>query len=301
MRKFFKFWWLCAKRAFPGNAAFANDWQWVFGSPIVSSLAGIFLATIGGLSPTLAMRLGITSATTGSQSLDAFIGALAAFIITWLVAFTIRFANAPVVLFYEQRDQVKVISRSITDGKEIARPSFEVGFELSGKAESGDNSCSTARYLFETQELCRIWVQNSESRPILGCRLTVESIVPKTDVKNGALLLPDNRGSEEQESAVFSLAATERRYFKFIRLTRPLLDDGLKLSIKSDQDGTGFAGVFSACYIEFGQSYRVRLAVHGDDAVSGRLELRVFSNNERDLRVEQVSDLESKGQSHEIV
>jgi hypothetical protein len=43
--------------------------------------------------------------TTGSPALDSFIGALAAFVLTWLVAYTVRLFNAPVVLFHEQKDR----------------------------------------------------------------------------------------------------------------------------------------------------------------------------------------------------
>jgi hypothetical protein len=46
---FFSFWWMCAKKAFWGNTAFANDWQWVFGVPAVTGLVG-FLASNKGAS-----------------------------------------------------------------------------------------------------------------------------------------------------------------------------------------------------------------------------------------------------------
>jgi hypothetical protein len=39
MRRFFRFWWLCAQRAFWGNTAFANDWQWLIGYPAIAGNA----------------------------------------------------------------------------------------------------------------------------------------------------------------------------------------------------------------------------------------------------------------------
>lgn len=99
MRKFFSFWWLCTRRAFWGNATFANDWQWVFGNPIVST----FGAAVGALIPAVAQRLGVVGLTTGIPTLDSFLGALAAFIVTWLVSFFSRLLNAPVLLFHQEK------------------------------------------------------------------------------------------------------------------------------------------------------------------------------------------------------
>jgi uncharacterized membrane protein len=83
----FSFWRLCARTAFWGNAAFANDWQWVFGNPVASAFGGIIVAALGAIAPTIAARLGATDMTTGNPALDSFLGALAAFVITWLAAF----------------------------------------------------------------------------------------------------------------------------------------------------------------------------------------------------------------------
>jgi hypothetical protein len=77
--RFFTFWARCVREAFWGNSAFANDWQWVVGNPLSAVLGGL-----------LATYLGATALSTGSNILDAFFAALAAFIITWLVAFLIR-------------------------------------------------------------------------------------------------------------------------------------------------------------------------------------------------------------------
>jgi hypothetical protein len=98
MRQFFSFWWRCTKIAAKGNSSFANDWQWVYGNPIVSGLGAVVIGTIGGAAPSLAHLWGGSEMTTGHPATDAFIGALCAYLVTWLVIFFVRLLNAPVVL-----------------------------------------------------------------------------------------------------------------------------------------------------------------------------------------------------------
>jgi uncharacterized protein YoxC len=105
MRRFFSFWWLCTRTAAGGNSTFANDWQWVFGNPAVSAFGTLAIATLGGLAPSFVARLGITEMTTGISTLDSFLGALAAFAITWFAAFAFRLIYAPVTLFHQQKDR----------------------------------------------------------------------------------------------------------------------------------------------------------------------------------------------------
>jgi hypothetical protein len=87
MRRFFQFWRQCCGLAFKGNSSFANGWQWMFGTPFVTAV-GAYLAA----------RSGVTELTTGYPILDAFVAALAAFIITWFVAFCVRLLRVPVNL-----------------------------------------------------------------------------------------------------------------------------------------------------------------------------------------------------------
>jgi hypothetical protein len=94
MRRFISFWWMCAKQAFWGNTAFANDWQWMFGIPAATA-AGALLARV----------MGVRELTSGNAIFDVFLAGLVAFIITWLVAFVVRLASAPVTLYYEERDR----------------------------------------------------------------------------------------------------------------------------------------------------------------------------------------------------
>ena len=94
MRRFFAFWWLCIRQAFWGNTAFANDWQWVFGIPAVSGVLAFVAASRGA-----------ADLTTGYPIADAFLVALGAFIVTWLVAFMVRLFNAPAVLYQQQSER----------------------------------------------------------------------------------------------------------------------------------------------------------------------------------------------------
>jgi hypothetical protein len=105
MRQYFSFWRLCARTAAAGgNSSFANDWQWIFGNPVVTAFGSLVIAGLGGLFPTIAKRLGVTDmSTTGSPAFDSFIGALAAFAVTWLVIFSVRLAKAPSALYYAEK------------------------------------------------------------------------------------------------------------------------------------------------------------------------------------------------------
>jgi hypothetical protein len=105
MRRFFSFWWECIRTAAGGNSTFANDWQWIFGNPIVSAFGTLFIAAVGGFAPSAFARLGTGEITTGMPTLDSFLGAFAAFIITWLAAFFFRLFNVPVVLFHQQKER----------------------------------------------------------------------------------------------------------------------------------------------------------------------------------------------------
>ncbi|MCP3372515.1 hypothetical protein [Bradyrhizobium cajani] len=103
MRRFFGFWWRCVRTAAGGNSTFANDWQWVFGNPAISAFGTAIIGLFGAFSPTLAKRLGFSEMTTGWPIIDTFIGALGAFVVTWMVAFLVRLLNEPVVLFEAQK------------------------------------------------------------------------------------------------------------------------------------------------------------------------------------------------------
>jgi hypothetical protein len=102
VRNFLRFWWLCIARAFWRNAAFANDWQWMFGIPVVSAVLAVIAARKG---------IPVTELTTGNLIVDAFVIAIAAFIITWVVAFCARLIHIPGVLYYEEKNRADKLHR----------------------------------------------------------------------------------------------------------------------------------------------------------------------------------------------
>jgi hypothetical protein len=102
MRRFFQFWWYCCRIAFKGNSSFANSWQWMFGTPVVLAVGAYFAA-----------RGGVTQLTTGYPALDAFVVALAGFVITWLVAFFVRMLRAPVDLLDTQIERARNVEAKL--------------------------------------------------------------------------------------------------------------------------------------------------------------------------------------------
>jgi hypothetical protein len=102
MRRFFSFWWLCLRTAFRGNSAFANDWQWLFGIPACSAL---YVLAAG--------KRDAPDLTTGYPIADAFLAALGAFAVTWLIAFAVRLANSPASLYYEEKRRADLAARRI--------------------------------------------------------------------------------------------------------------------------------------------------------------------------------------------
>jgi hypothetical protein len=113
MRSFFRFWWKCAKSAFRGNAAFANDWQWLVGYPIIAlvvSVIGYFYAELSG-------RIEMTLST-GAMGLLA--AAAIAFVITWVFSFIGRVLNQPVILFAAQQSKIDRLTADVEEYKKSA-------------------------------------------------------------------------------------------------------------------------------------------------------------------------------------
>ena len=205
MQRFFKFWRRCAQNAFWGNAPFANDWQWLIGYPVVA----VILAAVGYFYAELSGKIELTLT---NGALGALIAALAAYVVTWLAAFVVRLLNQPVLLFDEQRRQIDtLLGKARSSTAEIEASSFGLGYEFSKFDEEEHQYSLRGRH-----ELLRIWVENLSPRPLNECRVVVEKIQPQASITNGALLIPDQRGAEQEPSAAFHLAVTERRYFKFL-------------------------------------------------------------------------------------
>jgi hypothetical protein len=134
MRQFFSFWWPCVKYAARGSAAFANDWQWLFGIPIVAGIIRYISVSHG--------KQGLS---TESPIADGVIFAAGAFLVTWLIGFVIRLLHAPVVKNAEAkaienrlRDQLKLV--------ESTRALLEIQFESKRPYQRTQDGCDAQWY-----------------------------------------------------------------------------------------------------------------------------------------------------------
>jgi hypothetical protein len=96
MLRFLRFWWRCCRIAIRGNSSFANDWQWMLGTPVAAGIAAF-----------VAGKIGVTTLTTGNPILDAFLVALAAFVLTWLIAFWVRLLGAPIDILEQEQEKAR--------------------------------------------------------------------------------------------------------------------------------------------------------------------------------------------------
>jgi hypothetical protein len=107
--RFLSFHWQAIKEAARGCVPAANDWQWLVGFPLLGAIVYLVNRWVG------------EGALTVSQ--DTVLGALGAafiaFLITLAVVFVIKWANAPVNLYYELKDrsetEIAALKRTIVD------------------------------------------------------------------------------------------------------------------------------------------------------------------------------------------
>lgn len=287
MRRYFAFWWLCARTAFWGNTAFANDWQWVFGIPVVSGF--VIWANA---------RYGADFMTTGNPIADGFLGALSAFIVTWTIAYVIRFSNSPVTLYHAEKNRADKLEELRNVANDVTRPpSFDIGFERIPYDPEKQVAYGWTHYT-----AARIWVENLEGRPIENCRVVIENFSPDSPIKNGAMLWPDNRGSEDEKNARFDLAATEKRFFKFIDLSvwpgrapdtrlekygysEPGYATTYTFELRSDQESGGWTGVLSRTKLETGKRYFATIVIHAKNANSRRIDLTLDTMDNGELHI----------------
>ena len=209
--------------------------------------------------------------------------------VAWTVIFIVRLIFvAPFQMWREQKDRADQLEGLRQIAADASRPpSFDLGFEFSPFDPKEERLWDHRHH-----PLCRVWVENLEHRPLEDCRVVIESITPATlAVRNGALLLPDER-SEETVVGVFHLAPTQKRYFSFLEIDqsiwsigRDTTDKQWELVIRSDQEDATFARVLHPNSLSFGQRYFVALAVHGKNAGSRRLNLVIDAMSAQDTNV----------------
>jgi hypothetical protein len=113
MRRFLCFWLDCARIAIRGSVVFANNWQWLFGIPIVAGILGFISA-----------KRNIAQLSTGYPILDGLLVALGAFIVTWTVSFLARLINAPVELY--SREIIRADAAQARLGEATAAPDVTI-------------------------------------------------------------------------------------------------------------------------------------------------------------------------------
>jgi hypothetical protein len=113
----------------------------------------------------------------------------------------------------------------------------------------------------------------------------IEDFQPASPIKNGVRLITDNRGESDQESALFNLAATERKYFQFLKLESEAWGPRLCVSVQSDQKRTGIPGIMDQAKLEFVKRYFATIAVHAKGANSRRINLVIDAISETEVRV----------------
>src|SRR5579872_2779259 len=96
----FAYWWKCAKIAARGSAAFANDWQWLFGYPAVAVGIYLFSKLISG---------GIMQFLSANTAQGALAVAALAFFVTWVVGFMFRLVSVPAQIEAERATQIAAL------------------------------------------------------------------------------------------------------------------------------------------------------------------------------------------------
>lgn len=266
----------CFRRAFGGSLGSALNWSGILG-------VGLLGASLEYWGSKLAF---------GDGWQGVALSGVTYTVVAWGAIFIIRFIfTAPFQMWREQRDRADSLEEWGDAETKLARlPSFDIGFEyLPFDAESEVGSWQ--HFIYRTS--LRIWVENIKGRPIDDCRVVIESFEPDCAVKVGSLLMLDIRGAEDEKNARFELAATERKFLKFIDLivhpgrapkndlekygySEPGYPTTYSFKIRTDQENRGLAhNLFSDSDIEVGKKYSVTIVVHGRSAGSRRLNLAI--------------------------
>jgi hypothetical protein len=210
--------------------------------------------------------------------------------VTWAEAIGIAAAGIylPTLVLYlfrvpflrDKQTGIEIKRLKALAGEATGAASFDIGFEVRDIDER------ELLYGYHSQDVVRIWIENLTERAIEDCRAIIDDLTPDSGIKRGAMLIADNRRDEDERSAKFTLAATERRYFKFVSLTNGLgRNSKPRLEIESDQKGTGWYDFFRGrTSLDRGQRYLATIAVHGAKASSRRMDLAI-EIGETEIRV----------------
>lgn len=281
MRDLFKFWLKSIQEAARGSVAFANDWQWLFGIPVISGLAG-YAAT----------RSGKTDLTTGYPILDGLLSALGAFTITWLIAFLGRVLNTPVVIDRKQRDEINRLNL-------LAGVTRAASFDVVIEEIPLDDADRTKPYGGEN--LFRVAIKSLEHVKTLKAFAVLEEVTPSLGISPAAKLPAMGKGINAR---TFDIAPSETAYVLLLESEqdRPtfMSDDTrppfIKFATASSEDDVWSIVAADRRRRDKGlgaikpsQRYRVTLAVHASEAISCRRKFSVTMTDDRMIRLENVA------------
>jgi hypothetical protein len=102
MYSFFCFWWRCTRLAARSSAAFANNWMWLVGVPIVTAFS-VYIAA----------QRRESALTTGNPALDGLLAGVTAFAVTWVISFVIRLLNAPVTFLVAEKNRANTFNDEV--------------------------------------------------------------------------------------------------------------------------------------------------------------------------------------------
>jgi hypothetical protein len=170
MGKTLKFLWLCIKRAFRGNAASANDWQWVVANPLWQIIGSAVCAGLGAFVSRYWRGAPMMSPDT---FLGVFLGGLFGFLFTWLICFIMRFIRTPARLYYEQKDRADALQQQLD-----LLDAFEIIFDPTNPAR---RFWSIEQMKNETGGQITFWeyravIKNKTVKTVRNAKITVEAI-----------------------------------------------------------------------------------------------------------------------------
>jgi hypothetical protein len=116
MRRFFCFWWRCAKLAARGTVPLARSWWWLLAIPIIGALR--YLAA------DRSTEMILPNHPILDPILDAMLFTVTGFIVICGAAFVIRLFNTPAVLFHQQTERVNALEGAGLDDIAEGRREF---------------------------------------------------------------------------------------------------------------------------------------------------------------------------------
>jgi hypothetical protein len=166
MRRFFCFWWICLAKARQGSAAFANEWQWLIGFPVLAALLWFFRESLSKDAQELL---------SGPTAFSTFMAALTAFFLTMLASFIVRFLIEPSKLFYQEKDRADSLDLEL---KRRFTPQIKVFLDpdFQGVTESPTEIQGNPPTKGPSSKWAQISVSCATDSPLVDCEAWLTSV-----------------------------------------------------------------------------------------------------------------------------